>query len=87
VGIINGIGLKTIHKFLKNLHVSASRGFIVAEKVNKVYGWLIVYAVLYALSALTGGSFLAFLANGSITAVAIIGALLIKKHFTKTYAK
>lgn len=83
IGLYNGICVRNIHKFTKTLHTAASHGFIKADNVKKVYGCLIAVAVYYGLSVFSGFSLVTLMANGTLAATAIIGAMLIKKHFTE----
>lgn len=81
--IINVAGCKKIHLLIKSIYKSAEAGeenFVAADKVQT---WIIVFAVLSIIAAITyiaGGQILEFLSEGAIAAALILFSILVGKH-------
>lgn len=81
--IINVAGLRKIHRFIKSIYQSAQNGEENIIYTNKVSGWLIAFAIITTLSAITllsSGNVFAFITEGSFASVYIILNILIRKH-------
>lgn len=82
--ILNVAGLKKIHLFIQSLYKSAEAGEENLVGANKVQPWIIIFAVitvLSALSSISSGELMEFLSNGIFAAALIIFSVLIGKHF------
>ncbi len=83
--IINVLGYRKIHKFAQSVYLNAYSENPILYKPSAVSSWLIVFGVLYGLSALSslGDGFLLFLGNGAYSAAFIVGHIWIRKYFVQ----
>ena len=81
--VFNIGGCKKIHQLIKSIYVSAEIGEENIAGANRVSPWLIAFAVisiLSAISAISNGNVFEFLSEGCFAAVYIIFNTLIRKH-------
>lgn len=81
--ILNVAGLKKTHRLIKSIYQSAEVGEENIIGANRVGGWLIVFAVIEILTAITfiiNGNIFGFISEGCLAAVYIIFNILIRKH-------
>ncbi len=81
--VINFIGRKTIHKFVKSIYLSMGMQTEQIQKVSKAHVWLIVFAILNAISAFSSETSMLLLSEGAFSAALIITAILVKKYFSE----
>lgn len=80
--VLNLLGLKNIHKFIKSVYQSVETKIISYEKCKSAETWLMVFGIIGAVSSLSSlGDLPTFVSSASIAASEIIASLLIKKHF------
>ena len=82
--IFNIAGRKKIHRFIQSIYKSAEAGKENIVGTNKVGGWLITFAVLYiiiAISSISNGNIFGFITEGCFAAIYIILNVLVTKHF------
>lgn len=84
--VINILGTRKIHRFIKSGYQSINSGTLNLPNPRAVRNWLIVFASFSGVSVLptlvTG--FAVAISSGCMTAVYIISAVLINKYFMET---
>ena len=83
--VLNIIGRKTIHKFVKSIYMNMGMPTEQIQKISKAQVWLIVFGVFYAISALSSASAMnptLMLSDLSFAAALIVIAILVKKYFS-----
>ena len=81
--VLNVAGIKKIHQLFKSIYQSAEAGEEKLVGANKVSGWLITFAVISILSAISlisSGSIFGFITEGCYAATYIVLNILIGKH-------
>ncbi len=84
--VINIVGRKTIHKFIKSTYMNMGMPTEQIQKASKAYVWLLVFGIFNAVSALSSsgsGASMIFLSEAAYSAALIITAILVKKYFSK----
>ncbi len=85
--VINILGMRKIHRFIKSVYQSVMYCAANFENSNGAKNWLMFFGVCIAITAVssfTAANYIAAIANGCMAAAQIIGSLLIKKHITST---
>lgn len=80
--VFNIFGWKNIHAFVKSVHESASNGNPNYKCCKTARNWLIVFAVLNGIAAIST-NIMAMLVAAIPVALQIIGAMIINNHFIK----
>lgn len=81
--VINILGFKKIHAFVKSVYESVQNGFENFADPKKAHTWIIVLAVFAGFSFFSEGhSFAGLVATGCTFATLIIGNILIGKYLT-----
>lgn len=81
--ILNVAGRKKLHALIQSIYKSAEAGEENLVGVNKAQPWIIIFAVLSILSAvsyITSGNMFGFLSEGAFAAALIICNILVSKH-------
>ena len=81
--IVNIAGRKKLHALIKSIYKSAEAGEENFVGVNKAQPWIIIFAVLSIIAAITSvsnGSVFGFLSEGAFAAALIICSILVSKH-------
>ena len=78
--LINLLGIKKIHSFVKSVYKSVESGNMIYENVITAKNWIIFFAVCEGMSALSGNIY-STIVGGCDCAAMIIVVLLINKHF------
>lgn len=81
---LNVFGWRTIHRFVQSIYKSLERGQINLVRCDAAQTWMMVFGILYAISAvifLKNGSIASFFDNGCLSAVFIMGRVLVRKYF------
>ena len=80
--LINLLGFRKIHRFVKSVHTGITSNNYELAYLNSVKGWLIFFAVLRCMGAVSvmGSGISAALASGSQAAAIIITVVLINKY-------
>ncbi|MBQ4117084.1 MAG: zinc ribbon domain-containing protein [Clostridia bacterium] len=84
--VINIVGRKTIHKFIKSTYMNMGMPTEQIQKASKAYVWLLVFGIFNAVSALSSsgdGALMIFLSEAAYSAALIITAILVKKIFLR----
>lgn len=81
--LINNLGFKKIHRFVKSVHLSVLNNQIQLANPNAVKNWLIVFGVCAALSGMTSilANIVLAMALMFKAAAIILGAVIIDKYF------
>ena len=87
--VINVLGMKKIHKFVKSLYQSISIPYAQITGAHAAKNWLIFFGVCSGISALSsvGTNIFAAVAEGCIAAATIIAAIIINKYFVSDTEK
>ncbi len=83
--IVNIAGRKKIHRLIQSVYKSGEAGEENLIGANKVQPWLIIFAVLSiiaAISYISNGNIFGFLSEGIFAAALIICSILISKHLS-----
>lgn len=81
--LLNMLGLRKIHRFVKSFYRSMQSDDAQIEYAANARKWLIVFGIVNAvnaLSALSSFSFAGFISKGCISAAMIVATVLIKKY-------
>lgn len=81
---INVFGWRRIHRFVQSIYKSLERGQINLVRCGAAQVWMMVFGMLYAISAvivLIWGSLNSFFENACLSAVFIMGRVLVRKYF------
>lgn len=81
--IVNIAGRKKLHQLIRSIYKSAEAGEENLVGVNKAQPWIIIFAVLLILSAvsyITNGNIFGFLSESAFAAALIICNILVSKH-------
>ncbi len=84
LAVVNAFSLRYLHAFAQSVYQSIERGTLALKRTNAAQSWLIVFAVLYGISVLSGlfdGDFLMILSNACLCAASILAATVIRKYF------
>lgn len=81
--VINIIGRKSIHNFVKSIYLNMGMPTEQIQKASNAHVWLIVFGILNALSAFSSENTMLLLSEGAFSAALIITAILVKKYFYK----
>ena len=84
IACLNIFGMRTIHRFAQSIYKNLEYGQINLVKRSAAQTWIFVFGILHAVSAasaLTGGSLFSFLNEGCLSAVFILGSILVNKYF------
>lgn len=81
--LINLLGLKKIHSFVKSVYKSVESGNMIYENVITAKNWIIFFAVCEGMSALSGNIY-STIVGGCDCAAMIIVVILINKYFLST---
>lgn len=80
----NVFGWRSLHRFVQSIYKSLECGQINLAKCGAAQAWMMVFGILYAVSAvlvLPGGNMVSFIENASLSAVFIMGRVLVRKYF------
>ncbi len=84
--LVSVFGVKTIHSFVKSVYKSAESGKLELKKKRAAEGWLMVFGVLTAISAILSLvaelNLINFILNSMISALYICLSVFIKKKFS-----
>lgn len=81
--VFNIIAMKKIHLFAKSVYQGIELQNSTFENPKAVKNWLMVFGVCGAISTLSGGNIVAFIANGCAAATTIIASTLVNKYFVQ----
>lgn len=81
--VINFIGRKAIHKFVKSIYLNMGMPTEQIQNISKAHVWLIVFGILNAIFALSSENSMLLLSEISFAAALIITAILVKKYFSE----
>lgn len=83
--VLNIVGYRKIHKFAQSVYLNVGTEEPVFFKTSAVRAWLIVFGVIYGISALSSAveNSWSFLGDAAYSAAWIVGSVWVVKHFTQ----